>query len=233
MKYIFCRAFALSAALCFGLSGCGKQADSNSDASSVASAGRDYSVTPEIAYDVPSEDSVFELTNMELDYAFDTSFATVSEHASLMVEGEIQKITYTSLEKGAWTQLDVCVTSCEYGDFVPGDVISVYTLGGYIPMREHFSDFEIKSFYPNMTDSEIDNAMLLSQPDGAPLPTVGESYLFLLGSAGGSLPKDAYETCLGYAYALYEEDGDAFVNAKTEERISTDTLEQAVDEKEA
>ena len=53
-------------------------------------------------------------------------------------------MAYTSYEGIAWTKLDVLITDTLKGDLKVGDVISVFNLGGYIPLSEHIEDIMMR-----------------------------------------------------------------------------------------
>ncbi|MBQ8688325.1 MAG: hypothetical protein IJ512_07245 [Ruminococcus sp.] len=191
--------------------------------------GMDYTVTPASTYQIEGKD-VRSSLNSHMDYAYDPSLSTQSELASLIAEGEIQAVYYTHVGRIAWTQLDVRLTSCPLGEFAEGDIISVYTLGGYVSFADHFSESEIRDFYPDLSEEEKENTLLLDEIEGVPLPEVGESYLFFLSPSmsGGPFPEGSYEVLMSYARSMFEIDGDAYVNENIGETFRSSELETAV-----
>lgn len=229
LKKILACTLALS---CLAASvGCAKtNSDTAAPAQSTPNNGTDYTVTPDISFDISGK-NIVDLSDGtgSMEYAFDASMSSLTEHASLIVEGEICNIYYTAVEHNAWTQMDVRITSCIAGEYAPGDIISVYTLGGYISMKERFSAAEIRDFYGNLSEDELENTWLLDLPEGVALPEEGEQYLFFLESSGDYLPDGTYETLLGYANSLFTIEDNGYSNEFTDVTFQRDTLEQCAE----
>lgn len=213
-------AFALSTAFAMLLAGCGSTntaSDSGSTAeSSLAVTGKDYTVTPSVQFQPSESASVVSMACVE--YALSNAPDSMAENADAIVEGEIVDVYYTAIDHTAWTQMDVLVDQCHAGGLETGDLISVYTLGGYTGNFNH------------IREDGNNEATTLSLPEGAELPQAGESYLFFLANSTDPCPvgEGVYETVLGYAGSLYENDNGNYVNDFVEASFSSQQLQTFV-----
>lgn len=123
---------------CFIIIGC-KDSSNNTNNSSNANVGvlRDLSVNLEKNYSVPDSDSnVIELASTP-DELYQNDLKKLISISDDVIRVTVQNVAYTSYEGVAWTKLDVLITDTLKGDLKVGDVISVFNLGGYIPLSEH------------------------------------------------------------------------------------------------
>lgn len=88
-------------------------------------------------YSVPDSDSnVIELASTP-DELYQNDLKKLISISDDVIRVTVQNVAYTSYEGVAWTKLDVLITDTLKGDLKVGDVISVFNLGGYIPLSEH------------------------------------------------------------------------------------------------
>ena len=98
---------------------------------------RDLSVDLERKYSIPNSDSnVLEVVS-KADEVYQNDLNELISVSDDVIRGKVQNVTYTSYEGVAWTKSDVLITDTFKGNLKKGDVISVFTLGGYIPLSEH------------------------------------------------------------------------------------------------
>lgn len=187
--------------------------------------GTDYTVTPEIIYDLESM-KVGQSSDSRPEFAYDPSIETQTSLAEVIVRGEIVNIYYTSHDSSPFTQMDVRITEPIAGGYAQGDIISVYTYGGYISYADRFSQSEIDDFFSNMTEEQLENTLLLHTIEGAPLPEVGEEYVFFADES--TVFADSYEAVLTYSNSMFAPEGDSFINEINGESFSLSELETAV-----
>ena len=94
-------------------------------------------------YSVPDSDSnVIELASTP-DELYQNDLKKLISISDDVIRVTVQNVAYTSYEGVAWTKLDVLITDTLKGDLKVGDVISVFNLGGYIPLSEHIEGHKI------------------------------------------------------------------------------------------
>ena len=98
---------------------------------------RDLSVNLERKYSVPNSDSNVLETVSKTDEIYQDDLNELISVSDDVIRVTVQNVSYTSYEGVAWTKSDVLITDTFKGDLKKGDVISVFTLGGYIPLSEH------------------------------------------------------------------------------------------------
>lgn len=187
--------------------------------------GTDYTVIPEIIYDLESM-KVGQSSDSHPEFAHDPSIETQTSLSEVIVRGEIVNIYYTSHDSSPFTQMDVRITEPIAGSYTQGDIISVYTYGGYISYADRFSQSEIDDFFSNMTDEQLENTLLLHTMEGVPLPEVGEEYVFF--AAESAVFAGSYEVVLSYSNSMFKPEGDSFVNEINGEAFTLSELETAV-----
>ncbi|HIZ84295.1 MAG TPA: hypothetical protein H9668_07765 [Firmicutes bacterium] len=98
--------------------------------------------------------------------------------AAGIVRGDVLEVSYFHIGTVAYTKMDLEVTESLYGDFVPGDTISVYKSGGYIPMADYLPD--IQERFPEITDQEVAGTVVDVSNEGDPHPAAGQDLVVFL-----------------------------------------------------
>ncbi len=227
------RIFACILSLTFiaSLSGCTKSASTETaEEKAPVITGTDYTVIPENSYEIPenAKENAHSVQGMR-DYAFSATLENFAEYATVVVEGEISNVYYVEIDGGAWTQMDVCITNSIAGEYEAGDVISIYTNGGYLPMNQYFSEEELNAYYSDVPQKTRESTIIKYLPEGIELPQEGEKYLFFLAPSGETRPDGTYEMILGYSNSLFEITDSGYVNDFNDESFSLDELNLAIE----
>lgn len=210
--FIYATAYLLTCALFTGCgSAAGEMPETAADAGTASTAStaaeapaedsagtetlRDCTVTPPVAYEVNGEMIRTEESEPELLVA--PTYENLVRDSSAVVVGTIQNVTYTSVEGTPWTQVDVAVEDSQYGALQSGDVISVYELGGYMPLEEFIAENDLQERFSDLSQEEIADTILFQNGGSQTTPEVGQTFLYFLTEAGGSLPEGAYERTCG------------------------------------
>jgi len=162
-----------------------------------------------------------------IEYADDfTKLDAVAKRADRLITAKVSGFSYTwrgSPETGgtAWTVIHVAVTEDLTGDIKSGETLDIYTMGGYISMRDKLGDI-LKSTggkYGDkpLSDEEIDGTVY-REIIGSGLPVIGGEYAFYLEKDAAG----AYEFIDG-GYLLKR--GDLFVREVHSKDGSGDAVE--------
>lgn len=214
-------AYIISLAVAAGtLAGCAKE-------ESAEITGKDYRVTPEHVVEITGNETIERNSKMP-DYAFLPTLESLTEVSSYIVEGEISELYYTVCDGDAWIQMDVLVSACQKGGFEQGDMISVYTSGGYVSAADHFSEDVKNDYYSDVPDDVMEQTIIEVLNNGAPLPEKGEKYLFFMADGGSTRPDGCYEVMMTYEVGMFKLQDESYVNNNTNESFSLDELQTAV-----
>lgn len=219
--------FSIALASCLLLTGCASAAAAGQKTSEIeiSAIGNDYTVTPTVIFEKP--DSAVQVGHGIMDYLYATTPDSVVEKSTLIVTGNIEEMYYTAIGDTAWLQMDVRIAECKYGDFQAGDIISIYTQGGYIPMTQYWADSGMLDENQSFSDSE----MYLDMPEGIDLPEKGDSCLFFADPADERFPEGAYENSFGYPHGIYTEKDGVYTNKIGEDTISAEDMDALIAEK--
>ena len=118
--------------------------------------------------------------------------------AELVVEGEVIAIDITRIGYRLWQQVDLRITAVYRGDLLPGDTISVYELGGSLPLDDYLSRNPDAApiLVPGM---ETQGAVYREESGCTTASAAGDACLYLLTQGRGRVPEGAY---------VYTEDAD-------------------------
>ncbi len=190
--------------------------------------GKDYRVTP--AYQYQKTDAILtylDLVQLGFDDALQnyhpnyhpndstTSFFSWENCADLsdsIVSGTVISLTYTREENILWTQVDMEVTAVYKGTLHPGDKISVYELGGYIPLTEFLALYPECTSKLNMTAEEMQYLSYFDSGLQITSPVIGESCLYFLKEGMGNIPAGAYTYAGNADDSRYHKDSDHLWN---------------------
>jgi hypothetical protein len=207
-----------SALIAAALSGCG------ADSQELEITGKDYRVTPEHIVEITGDENVDSSTRMP-DYIFLPTLESLADVSNYIVEGEIVELYYTVCERNAWIQMDVLISDCQKGGFEQGDIISVYTSGGYISAADHFSEEAKEDYYSDVPDEVMENTIIKVLNNGAPLPEKGEKYMFFMDNGGSTRPAGCYEVMMSYEVGMFGVQDQMYVNNNTDESFSKEEME--------
>ena len=231
------KAFLLSLVLimtCFTVTSC-KDTSNNTNNTSNANVGmiRDLSVNLERSYSVPSSDSkVLEVVS-ETDEFYQDDLKKLISVSDDVIRVTVQNVTFTSYEGVAWTKSDVLITDTFKGDLKIGDVISVFNLGGYIPLSDHIEGHDDAFRFNDLSAEEIETTFLKETIDGEKTIEKSDDLILCVVRTpeDSPLPNGAYER-VSYSGQLYAEDNEEFIQiitdspGVTEETYSYDDIKE-------
>lgn len=183
---------------------------------------RDLSVDLERKYSIPDSDSnVLEVVS-KADEVYQNDLNELISVSDDVIRGKVQNVAYTSYEGVAWTKSDVLITDTFKGNLKKGDVISVFTLGGYIPLSEHIKGHNDAFRFKDLSAKKIKTTFLKETIDGEkPIKKSDDLILCVVKTPKDSpLPKGAYER-VSYSGQLYAENNKEFVQMITDSSHKT------------
>ena len=142
--------------------------------------------------------NILEESTAYCDYAISSDLSALSDYASEIIQGSVKEVTYVTVEGDAWIKADIVVKKVLQGGLAINDVVSVYIMGGYVPLREHINKYnDAKKI--GLSEAEIKNTVLKSTIDNEEFPVVGhESIFYLIQTPSESpLPNGVYERVCG------------------------------------
>jgi hypothetical protein len=235
-------------ALCVFMFGCNKHTDSGARNLKVASSANsteqqvlvDKTAEPEGSYGVPPHSKKIMQTTSFADNATNPDIENISALSEVVVRGVTKKVSYVGMQGLARTISTVLVTEVYKGNLEKGDLISIYQLGGYIPLAEQIEANHDEFRYENMSKDEIENTIVKEVVDGEEFPEKGEDCLYFLVECKNSVyPAGSYARIAGQDAKL-DVDKDTreicFERESTEltsgddqpERFSVDDIKEAI-----
>ena len=184
---------------------------------------RDLSVDLERKYSIPDSDSnVLEVVS-KADEVYQNDLNELISVSDDVIRGKVQNVAYTSYEGVAWTKLDVLITDTLKGDLKVGDVISVFNLGGYIPLSEHIEGHNDAFRFKNLSAEEIKTTFLKETIDGEKTVQKSDDLILCLVQTpkNSPLPNGAYER-VSYTGQLYADGDNKFVQLITDSSETTE-----------
>ena len=203
---------------CFTVTGC-KDTSNNTNNTSNANVGmiRDLSVNLERSFSVPCSDSkVLEVVS-ETDEFYQDDLKKLISVSDDVIRVTVQNVTFTSYEGVAWTKSDVLITDTFKGDLKTGDVISVFNLGGYIPLSDHIEGHDDAFRFNDLSAEEIETTFLKETIDGEKTIEKSDDLILCVVRTpeDSPLPNGAYER-VSYSGQLYAEDNEEFIQIITD-----------------
>ncbi|MGI6005056.1 MAG: hypothetical protein ACOX88_06555 [Christensenellales bacterium] len=214
-------------AACLLLAGCGVSTPANnSDPTNTIAAQnvdeikilRDLTVEDKNVIDPPTEDNLVTEVGGDADILWPNDLKVLFKESKYIVKGVVKQVEYTHYEGNAWIKTDVAVTEAYKGGLKEGDLISIYVIGGYIPLTEHIRYFDNAFRFSDMTKSEINKTVFKETLFDEPFPEVGEESIYgLVNNPEYSvLPKEGYQRILPFAQLTRNSDG-LYVQRATDE----------------
>ena len=224
MKKVFLL-FLVLIITCFTLIGCKDSSnDTNNSRNAKVGVIRDLSVNSERNYSVLDSDSnVIEVASTP-DELYQNDLKKLISVSDDVIRVTVQNVAYTSYEGVAWTKFDVLITDTFKGDLKAGDVISVFTLGGYIPLSEHIEGHDDAFRFKDLSAEEIKTTFLKETIDGEKTIQKSDDLILCVVQTpkNSPLPNGAYER-VSYTGQLYANGDKEFVQMITD---SSETKEK-------
>ncbi|MEE5992092.1 MAG: hypothetical protein V3G42_02510 [Oscillospiraceae bacterium] len=153
--------------------------------------GNDYTVTPEIIYDIPENEKppIPEGQGGIFCYAYEPNAQNLIEQHEQIAEGTIENIIYTSIEERAFMQLDFTLTKPYYTDFQAGDKISVYVMGGFMP-KNIFEELLKEKF--NVLEIDESEKYVVDKGEFLEFPKVGDTWLLFFSKETEPFPEGSF-----------------------------------------
>lgn len=136
------------------------------------------------------------------EYETEMNLEGVSKYTDNIITAKVNGFSYTSLGtsengKNAWTIINVTVTKNLKGEIKSGENIDIYTLGGYISMRDKLGDIlyakgEKYGDGNKLSEEELDNTVYHQVVRNGELPIVGEEYAFYLAKGNSLMSENSY-----------------------------------------
>ncbi|MBQ8926853.1 MAG: hypothetical protein IJ055_01085, partial [Oscillospiraceae bacterium] len=119
--------------------------------------------------------------------------------ADEVVQGEVISVGITRIGYRLWQQVDIRITGSRKGSLIEGDTVSVYELGGSLPLADYLSrnPDAVPILVPGMEGME--QAVYREESGCVSASQVGDTCLYLLRRGDAQVPDGAY---------LYVQDAD-------------------------
>lgn len=152
----------------------------------------DYTVNPPVRY-YPN-DNIIDIGDL-IDNSFtppshdgiqteiENSLGDFVKQSDLIVVATVDEVIYTGIDGKPYTQENLTISEVIYGDIPQNSVISVYGMGGYIPVAD-YTEFELPDVEPD--------SMLFVPYNNKTTPEVGETCLYFLRKSNGKFPDGSY-----------------------------------------
>lgn len=169
--------------------------------------GSDYTVKAENIISLADYEYIEEVS-ISNDYFISDSIGEMSDVSDNIVNAEVIKVEYLSINGNAWTKVDIKLNSVYKGDLRKGDCITIYQSGGYQPLESHIAFYDDAFRYSHLSDEEIKQTLLHEIPDEEADTEVGSEAIYLLRkSTEEFLPDGVYVRVRGkYATLIDMED---------------------------
>lgn len=194
--------------------------------------GTDYTVEAPVVHKVGLFKGNVKEGNIDALYdSWSPTKENIVRHADTIIEGTVISFTYTSIGCFPWTKLDVVVNESYDGELCAGDAVSIYYLGGYMPLEEHY-----KALYADneaVYESEKKNGTYHFTRTFQDAPKPGSTFLFCIAKMkSDSVSEGAYSLSTSGEDAIYEKSGDGIYYCKANETEWTaDELRKLIEER--
>lgn len=120
------------------------------------------------------------------------SWDNCADLSDLIVSGTVLSVTYTREGDNLWTQVDIEITTVYQGTLHPGDKISIYESGGYVPLSEFLTLYPECNSMIEMPEEAIQNVTCFDSGEQITSSIQGESCLYFLKEGTDIIPAGAY-----------------------------------------
>lgn len=176
---------------------------------------------------------VMEVTSDCADRLYTPSLDNMIKYSTEVIRGITRNVSFDAIEGMAWTKIDIEITESLYGDLKEGDLISIYLLGGYIPLSEHIKYFNDEFRFSDLTKEQINNTMIHSIIENEEHPLLNEENVYFLMKTPeySPLPDGAYERLCGkYSEFSISENGETLSREKEVDNSSKVKTEKNIEE---
>lgn len=138
-----------------------------------------------------------------------------------------KKLEYIGINGLAWTKQEIQIAEVIEGELAVNDQISVYFLGGYIPLEEHNKYFkDDEKIFNHLSKKEIKNTIIKSIVDEEKDPIIDgkERVYFLVETRNSNLTRGAYERVCG-KYSVFDISKDKQKLIRNEEELEASEKE--------
>jgi hypothetical protein len=163
--------------------------------------------------------------------AFEPTIENLITNSKGSVIGRVTALENTTLDTFGWTIIWVEVSQSYFSGIDAGQVVPVYTWGGYIPLVQKLGD-SLEAHGSNMSEEELMDTVVYDCDDESELPVVGEQYFFFLVPGNELMQDGSFERFFGvFGQFRVSEDGGLFIRKayppegdRTEEYTRSDLL---------
>lgn len=199
-----CVLVCLCALIAFSVfTGCHSLPDHNADDSGETVTAKSEASNLQNSPQIKSKPNFNGMTIMEvhstLDMAYQATMEKISDYADNVVIGTVTNVSYTQVEGHAWTVTEIDINTKIKGSLDKAH-IQIYSIGGYIPLKNKIDFYDDAFRFENMTEQEINNTVVHEIINGETTPPqIGNQYLFYLvpTSKHSPLPDGVFERCGG------------------------------------
>ena len=236
--------FSLCLSLCCALTACGSNQSSSltnqtdttttqqmEAAKSSVPPSSDYTISPADSFEMQSENCIY--TQSQLDSIFSFTFDNLVQESDYIVEATVENVIFTQIDGGPWTQVDVRITNSKAGSLQVGDLISIYELGGCMPLKTFIEKNNMADKFSALSAKQIECSTYVQKPDTQEFPKVGDSALYFLIDAWEFLPEGSFERISGTYESQFTKTADGYDNHGLENpcQFREEALTQAISEK--
>lgn len=207
MKRVFVKLIILIVFAIF-LSGCSEKSAMKSNKTII----RDLTVELKDTYKGPNIENKIQEVNSISDSYFGHDLNIIFEQSDEIVRGIVKNIEYVSFTGLPWTKADIQITESYKGILKEGDIITIFTYGGYIKLEDHIKYFDDGFRFSSIIESDIKNTVLMEKHNGKPLLKLDDDLFFPLvkNSSERPFPLGTYEN-LSVAGMLYIDKNGKFI----------------------
>lgn len=199
----------------------------------ISNTGRDLRVTPSDSFPAPGEEQYGAIS--VVDSIFSLTLENLVNESDCIVEATVENVIFTQIDGEPWTQVDVRITSSKAGSLQVGDLISIYELGGCMPMETFIEQNEEEERFSELTAEQIEQTTFVQQADGQDFPKVGDAALYFLIEKGDACaaPEGSFERISGTYESQFTKTADGYDNHGLENpcQFREEALNQAISEK--
>lgn len=193
--------------------------------------GIDLRVKPKTVYTQPSEDCLFvgkrePTSDSDSTNSVFQGIEHLADQSDLIVEATVIDVFYTNIQGMPWTQVDLFVDNVIQSNtsIPPQSYISIYYLGGYMPLRTYIHENDLSAEFDYMSESTIDQLYYSLEYPEIHLPQKGESALYFLKQSPDPVPESTYIFAQGVQHSLYYAETENFTDAKGQFSFSKDVF---------
>lgn len=199
----------------------------------------DYTVQPGKTYTIAEKIIILDDTNSidgpkrgTVIYPPDKDWTELKDQlfssSQLIAVGRTEEVIYTDVYGMPYTQENIVLTNVIKGGLNSGDIISVYSEGGYMPLNDFLS--MNGSYYFTPPDDDWDNYSVNSLGRNTQLPQEGDTCLLFLEETVRRFPEGSYTLSTSTDTGRFTQSGDVYVsNAQPGLTLTAEEINMYVD----